>query len=670
MPLFGARFRQQGVGTLLPHGKGETLALLLGWVSCGTTLLLGTKCCDMGLHGASSIERALLKLLVPLCVVSGALVVSGFFFPDALSSVVSGQGWLVVALLFFGSALAYLAVLPAEGDDTDEGSGAAYFLQIRRLGFFETLKDFVFRHDPITFGVPVTALVVFFVVRVLRPERTIAAVESAQGVVTGQFGPLFVGVILLSVLFCLYLLLGSLGDVRLGGPDAEPAYSYPVYFTMVFSAGIAAGIVFWGPAAGLFHYETVPPFFDVPAQSDAAITAALATTLFHWGFSAWSAYIVIGVPIAYFVYQHGAPLRVSALLTPFLGVEGLDSYWCRFVDLLAVFATVGGIATSVSLVGQQFLTGINYQWGVPFDSVGPLLFVGGLTLVFVISAQSGVHRGIRRNSVVNILLFAFVGVLLFALVPRGFVASAGAAAVGSYARNFVSMSLTLGDGWIATWTVFNWSWWFSWAPFAGLFLAALSRGRRIRTVVFTGFVATSLATMVWFLLMGGTSLYVQHREIADVLGVIAAADGSEAVAGYPVFDALPLSELLIFLFLALIITFIVTSADTSTLVISILASKRTLAPTTGTIVVMGIFQGLVAVGVLVTGSSEALQTAAVLTGGPFAVIALIAMGGLLVGYYRKDRDDKALHDRVRDFLDRREITLVPERPDLEDGKGD
>jgi len=622
----------------------------------------------MGFHGVSAVERILLKVLAPLCVASGVVVVSGFFFPDTLSTVVSGRGWLVVSLLFFGSVLAYLAVLPGRDDGADETTGgAAYLLQIRRLGFVETLKDFVSRHDPITFGVPVAALVVFFVVQVLVPERTTGAVETVQGVVTGQFGPVFVGVMLLSVLFCVYLLFGSLGDVKLGGPEAEPNYSYSVYFTMFFSAGIAAGIVFWGPAAGLFHYETVPPFFEVPAQSDAAITAALATTLFHWGFSAWSAYIVIGVPIAYFVYQHGAPLRVSALLTPFLGVEGLDSYWCRLVDLLAVFATVGGIATSVSLVGQQFLTGINHQWGVPFDSTGALLFVAGLTLVFVISAQSGVHRGIRRNSVVNILLFAFVGVLLFALVPRSFVLDRGAAAVGSYAVNFVPMSLTLGGEWIAAWTVFNWSWWFSWAPFAGLFLAALSRGRRVRTVVFTGFVATSLATMVWFLLIGATSLYVQHRGIADVLGAVTAAGGSEAVAGYPVFDALPLSELLIFLFLALIITFIVTSADTSTLVISILASKRTLAPTTGTIVFMGVFQGLVAVGVLVTGSSEVLQTAAVLTGGPFAVVALVAVAGLVVGYRRDDRDDEALHARIRRALDERGVTLLPERPDLREG---
>jgi glycine betaine transporter len=625
----------------------------------------------MGLHGTSTVERGLRRVLVPVCGASGAVVVSGFFFPDAVGSVVGGHGWLVTALLFFGSGLAYIAVLPA-GDDSgsDSDRGAPYLLRIRRLTPLGTVRDFLSRHSPVTLGVPVAAFALFFLLQVLAPGGTTAAVGTVRAVVTGELGPLFVGVVGLSVLFSLYLLVGSLGDIRLGGPEAEPTYTYPVYFTMVFTAGIAAGIVVWGPAASLFHYGTVPPFFDVPAQSDAAVGAALTTTLFHWGFSAWSAYIVIGVPIAYFVYQRGAPLRVSSILTPFLGAENLDSPWCRLIDLLAVFATIGGIATSVSLVGQQFLTGITYQWGVPVSAVGATLFVTGLTLVFVVSAQSGVHRGIRRISVVNVLLFGLVGVLLLALAPRSFVFGRGAGAVGSYVANFVPMSLAVGGGWIADWTVWNWAWWFSWAPFAGLFLAALSRGRRIRTVVFTGFVATAAATMVWFLLMGATSLHVQHTGVADVLGAISAAGGSEAVAGYPVFDALPLSELLIFLFLGLIVVFMATSADTSTLVVSILTTERTLAPTTGTIVFMGIFQGLVAVAVLVTGSSELLQSAAVLTGGPFALVALVALVGFVRGARRDGGEHRSLPGKVGDRLDERGVTLLPERPDLEDRDGD
>jgi choline-glycine betaine transporter len=376
---------------------------------------------------------------------------------------------------------------------------------------------------------------------------------------------------------------------------------------------------------------------------------ALTYALFHWGISAWSAYTVIGLPIAYFVYERGAPLRVSTILTPFLGVDGLDSTWGRIVDMLAIFATIGGIATSVALVSEQFLTGIDYQWGVSTEGVGPLVFVGGLTLIYVLSATTGVHRGIRRIASLNVVLFGLFAVLIAGAALLGFVVDRGTAALGSYAVNFVPMSLYLGGEWAADWTVWNWSWWFSWAPFAGLFLAALSRGRRVRTVVFTGVVATAAATMVWFILLGGTSLYVQRTGVADILGAIAARDGSVAVAGFPLFTALPIGKLLVFLFLALIVVFITTSADTSTLVVSVLATERASAPTTGSIVFWGVFQGVVAVSVLLVDGGATLQALAVLTGGPFAVLSLVALAGLTLTFRREEGGHTS---PVRRLLDR------------------
>lgn len=601
----------------------------------------------MGLRGASAAERALRKLLAPLCVLSGAVVVSGFFFPELVGETVSGRMWLVVSLVFFGSGLAYLAVLPAESDESVSAFDPEYLLRVRRLGLTGTVRGFLSRQDPVTFGVPVAGFVLFFLGQLLVPSGTIATIGAAQRVVTTYGGWLFVAVVLISVLFSLYLLVGPWGTVKLGGPDAEPAYTYPVYFTMFFTAGIAAGIVFWGPAEAMFHYETPPPYFDVEPRSDAAAGAALTYALFHWGFSAWSAYIAVGVPIAYYVYQRGAPLRVSTILTPFLGVENLDSVWCRIVDLLAIFATIGGIATSIALVGEQFLTGIDFQWDVASDTAGSMLFVAGLTFVFVVSAQSGVHRGIRRIAAVNVVLFGLFAALFFAVAPRTVVVERSSQAVGNYVVNAAPMSLYLGNGlvadaWVAGWTIWNWAWWFSWAPFAGLFLAALSRGRRIRTVVLTGFVATSLATMAWFLLLGSTSLHFQQTSAVDVLAAIEAYGGSEAVAGFPVFETLAISHLLMFIFLALIVVFMTTSADTSTLVVAVLATRREFAPTTGAILFWGIFQGLVSVSVLVTGSAEVLQAMAVLTGGPFALVVLIALVGLVGTFRRHERGRRSI----------------------------
>ncbi|EMA47917.1 BCCT family transporter [Halococcus saccharolyticus] len=615
----------------------------------------------MSTQGAGPVETVLRSVLVPICVIAGAVVVSVFFFPGVVGSLLTGGAILIVSLLFFGSGLAYVALLPITVDVDAEKArrDAPYLLRIRRLGWVGTIKgaaarfrNFLARQDPLTFGVPVAAFVLFFAAYYLAPSGTQSVVGTVESVLLHEFGWLFLGAMFLAVCYCLVLLVGPWGDIKLGGPDAEPTYTYPTYFAMFFTAGIAAGIVFWGPAEALFHYDTPPPFLDAQPRSGGVVAGALTYAIFHYGFSAWSAYVVIGVPIAYFTYQRGAPLRVSSILTPFLGVDGLDSRWATLVDVLAVFATIGGIATSVALVGQQFLAGVSYQWGVTYGGVAPVLVVAGLTLIYVVSAQSGVHRGIRRIAGVAIVLFVLFAALLIAVGPQSAILDIGSAAVGGYVVDFVPMSLYLGGGlvaeeWVANWTVWNWSWWFSWAPFAGLFLAALSKGRRVRTVVLTGAVATSAATAVWFVLLGGTSLSLQRSGTADILAAIEAYATPEAVAGFPIFAALPLGQLLMFLFLALIIVFIVTSADTSTLVVAILATKQDRAPTTGSIVFWGLFQGVVAVAVLLGGGGEALQALAVLTGGPFAVLVVVALVGLTLTFRRHERGHRSPLGKLR-----------------------
>ncbi|MEF8773279.1 MAG: BCCT family transporter [Halobacteriales archaeon] len=622
----------------------------------------------MSTHDEFGLETLLRRALVPVFVLSGTVVVSGFFFPQFVSAVASGQGWLVVALLFFGSGLAYVSLLPLAAGDAaaGRGSGAQYLLRVRHGSSLESLRGFVGRQDPATFGVPVVVFVLFFAARLLFPGGTETAVSAVQGVLLTRFDWLFLGAMFLSVVYVLFLLVGPWGDVRLGGPDAEPTYTYPTYFAMFFTAGIAAGIVFWGPAEAIFHYDSPPPLVDAAPRSEGAIVGALTYALFHWGISAWSAYVVVGLPIAYFTYHRGAPLRVSTILTPFLGVDGLDGRWATLVDVLAVFATLGGVATSVAFVSQQFLAGIDFQWGVTYGALGPVLFVTGLTVIYAISAGTGVQRGIRRIAGVNLVLFGLFGLLLFAVGPRSFVFDRGAAALAGYAVDFAPMSLHLGGEWMASWTVWNWSWWFSWAPFAGLFLAALSKGRTVRTVAFTGVVATSAASAAWFLLLGGTSLSLQHTGTADVLGTIAAHGGSEAVAGFPIFAALPMGELLMFLFLALIVVFIVSSADTSTLIVAILATERDVAPTTGTIVFWGAFQGAIAVSVLLVGGGQSLQAVAVLTGGPFAVLSLVALVGLTATFYREERGHTSLFGKARSALQERGLVPPAEMPHIRD----
>jgi choline-glycine betaine transporter len=294
---------------------------------------------------------------------------------------------------------------------------------------------------------------------------------------------------------------------------------------------------------------------------------------------------------------------------------------------------------------------VSFQWGVPPSDLGPVLLVGGLAAVFVLSAVSGLHRGIRRISGLTLVLFALFALLLLAVGPRGFVAARGTDAVGAYAVHFLPMSLFSAGSWVTEWTVWNWAWWFSWAPFAGTFIAALSRGRRIRTVVFTSVVATSAATGAWFLIFGGTALSLQRRGGVDALAAISERGGSEAVAGFPLLSSLPLGQLLLFLFLSLIVVFMVTSADTSTLVAAILASRRGVAPSRGSIALWGVFQAVVALSVLLVGGGETLQALAVLAGAPFAVLAVLALAGLSLSLYREERG-RGHTSAVRQAIDR------------------
>ena len=581
---------------------------------------------------------------------SGAVVLVGFFFPALVGGVLGGQAWLVVALLFFGSGLGYLAVLPHDHADSDDSSVSA-LLAVRRGSVRSVLEDVVAAHDPVILWLPVAVFVSYFLLQVVFPAGTTAAIEGLTDGVLRGLGPVLLGAALLSVGYCAALLLGPWGDIKLGGEDATPAYTYPTYFSLVFTAGIAAGIVFWGPAEALFHYQQPPPYFAAAAGSSGAVEADLVYSLFHWGVSAWAAYAAVGIPLAYFVFQRGAPLRVSSILTPFLGVEGLDSPWSRVVDTLAVFATIGGIATSLGLISRQFLAGVAFQWGVPPSDLGPVLLVGGLAAVFVLSAVSGLHRGIRRISGLTLVLFVLFALLLLAVGPRGFVAARGTDAVGAYAVHFLPMSLFSAGSWVTQWTVWNWAWWFSWAPFAGTFIAALSRGRRIRTVVFTSVVATSAATGAWFLIFGGTALSLQRRGGVDALAAITERGGSEAVAGFPLLSSLPLGQLLLFLFLSLIVVFMVTSADTSTLVAAILASRRGVAPSRGSIALWGVFQAVVALSVLLIGGGETLQALAVITGAPFAVLAVLALVGLSLSLYREERG-RGHTSAVRQAIDR------------------
>ncbi|AEH36029.1 BCCT family transporter [Halopiger xanaduensis] len=501
------------------------------------------------------------------------------------------------------------------------------------------LRTFVAELDPVVFGVGFVVAASIVVAFLLREERTLELMEGTNEFLWTSFGWAYLVSMFALVAFVLFLIFGPWGNIKLGDPDEDPEFSFLAYFAMLYSAGIAAGIVFWGPAEAIFHYSTPSPFSGVEAETTGAAVSALQYTFFHWGLSAWSAYVIIGIPIAYFAYRKGAPMRISTIIAPIVGLDNLEGPWAKLVDILAVFATIGGIATTLGLVGNQFLVGLEYAGGVSFGDAGTVLVITGLTVAFTISVALGVEKGIRRVSYFNMGLFGLLTVAAFVLGPSVYIMTVGTQALGAYINEFVSMSLFMGasetggqgadSGFVGAWTVFYWAWWFSWAPFVGLFIARISRGRTVRQVAATGVVASTAVTIPWFATMGGTSIFLESSGQAEILGTLEAWGFNEAVAGYPLFEALPAGELLTVLFLVLVTTFFVTSADSSTLALGMLTTGGKRKPSTINRVIWGALMGALASLLMVAGGTTALQQAAIIAGGPFAVITLVAVGVMI-----------------------------------------
>ena len=513
------------------------------------------------------------------------------------------------------------------------------------------IGEFLDEIDPLVFGFGALTAIGFIVVYVLAPKTVSSVVTGVNNWLWHDFSWFYLWAMLIFVGFTTFLIVGPWGKIKLGPEDAEPKHSFITYFAMFFSAGIAAGIVFWGPAEAIYHFGNGTPLTGKGASQGARMVGSLQYTFFHWGISAWSAYLIVGVPIAYYAHKKGAPFRFSTILAPFIGVDNVESsYWAKLVDIIAVFGTMGGIATSLGFVGQQMLTGVEYKFGMHFGDVGTIVAITGVTAIFTLSVVSGVERGIKRLSQLNVIVFVVLGVVVFLVGFPFFDLNLGSQAIGSYLNDFVHMSLFTGTGsgdaaFVGSWTVFYWAWWFSWAPFSGIFLAKISRGRTIREVTFVGVIATTLATVPWFMVIGGTSMKLQASGAANILGAI--NNYGIAVSGYPLFGALPAGSLLSALFFLLVITFFVTSADSSTLGIAMLTTGGKESPSGLNRLFWGVLQGLVASILVVIGGTNALQQAAIITGGPVAIVGLVAVYGM-----------------VKEFSDVRGRVLIQEGADV------
>ncbi len=511
------------------------------------------------------------------------------------------------------------------------------------------VAEFLDEIEPTIFAFGAGLTLIFVVAFVLNPTGSYQFVLGIQYWILQYFNWFFLIVMLAFVLFLGFLIFGPWGKLTLG--DEEPEYSYLSYFAMMYSAGLAAGIVFWGPAESLSHYATIPPLYSAPAKSGAAMPIAVEYAIFHWSLTQWSCFTVMGLAIGYFVYNYDAPLRVSAVLTPILGADNVDGFIGKSVDILAVFATLGGVATSLGFVGSQFITGLSFRWGIELGDVGTILIITGMTVIFTASLVLGVNKGIRWLSNFNMVLFFVVMAATLIFGPTSRILELGTQAFGRFITDFFKMSLytqstnhTAGK-WVNLWTVFYWLWPLAWSPFAGLFIARVSRGRSVREVAFAGIGATSMATVPWFIIVGGSAVIYQNSGVAHILGPIDKFGPS--VSGFVLFNAIPvIGPLLLVAFLILVTTFFVTSADSSTLAVSMITTGGKEHPSSINRIFWAVAQGAVASILMVVGGVEALQSAAIITGAPFAIVCLVAMLGL-VKTFQAESGGVLLQDRTK-----------------------
>lgn len=485
--------------------------------------------------------------------------------------------------------------------------------------------------DGVVFGVGalLTALAIGAIA--LRPDATGETLTAVNELLWQELGWLYLWAMFLAVAFCLWLLVGPWGDIKLGDPDEGPEFSFFQFFAMLFSAGLSTGLVFYGPAEALFHYSSGPPLLSASAESSAIIPGAVQYTMLHWGISPWAAYLTVGVTIAYYVHRRDAPIKPSTIFAPFVGVENLDENWVKFLDVGMVVVSVGGVAVSLGFVVTQFMTGLSYNWGVTFGDLGTILLTVGLTVGFTVSAAVGVEKGIRRVSTFNMSLFAALLVVAFVFGPSAYLLNLGSEAFGGYVTEFIEMSLYAnvagGTEWVGAWTVFYWAWWFSFAPMIGIFVARICRGRTIRQIVFAGLVGTSAASFPWFVVMGGSSLWVQNTGRADILTVV--SEYGIEVAGFPLFEQLlPFGQLFSALYLLLVLTFLITTVDSTTLSLAMFTTGGDAHPPTANRVAWGVLVGLLTSLLLVTGGLAALKDLVVLVGLPIALVVGLCIVGL------------------------------------------
>ena len=503
--------------------------------------------------------------------------------------------------------------------------------------------------DTVVFGVAAALAVGFVLVGAIWDEWMAENTTEALGWVTGNFGWLFVLTSAGFVIFSAYLAASRFGNIRLGPDNSEPEFSTVSWVSMMFATGMGIGLMFWGVAEPLTHFNAPPLGETEPGSADAAADA-MQFAFFHWGFHPWAMYAVIGLAIGYFAYRKGYGNTISATFRPLLGRRASEGPG-KAIDVVAIFATLFGSATSLGLGALQITGGIDDVFGEGGgNKTLAVAVIAVLTACFVLSAVSGVERGIKFLSNANAVAAALLAFFLFVVGPTVFILSTFTQTMGDYLTHLPSMSFSTGvydseaSSWLSGWTIFYWAWWISWTPFVGMFIARISKGRTIREFVIYVILVPSLVSFVWFAVLGGSAIDLQLNQgwKPPMVDGAVAADPSL----FAVLREYPLGAITVALAIFLIAIFFVTGADAASIVMGMLSQNGAEEPRRPLVIFWGVATGGVAAVLLWAGGLSALQTLVILVAAPFMLI-LIGMCVSLSMELRKEPPDSMLGSRVR-----------------------
>jgi len=475
-------------------------------------------------------------------------------------------------------------------------------------------------------------VIAFVLFTIVDPKYADSIYSAAKAFIATDLAWYYVGLVNVFLFLAIYTIFSRYGKIKLGKDDEKPQYSFFSWFSMLFGAGIGIGILFWSIAEPIYHFQSNPFLAEGQALSAEAAQVAMRISIFHWGLHGWGLFAISGLALAYFSYRKGLPLSVRSGLYPIFG-DRIYGPIGHAADLLAVFGTVFGIATSLGLGAQQMNAGLNYLFGLEVSSTNQVVLIAIISILATLSVLSGVNKGIKLLSEFNMQLTGVILAFFLIFGPTSYLLGAFSANIGDYLENTIALGFWVDPDpkgqWQGWWTIFYWGWWIAWAPFVGMFIARISRGRTIKEFVLGVLLAPTLLATFWISIFGNTAIFI---ELFGGGGVVEAVNKDITTALFTTMELMNLGTVLTVIGASictlLLVTYFVTSADSATLVICTLLSMGEEHPPARYRIFWGLSIGAVAGVLLLAGGLKALQTASIVAALPYSIVLILTTWGL------------------------------------------